>query len=73
MSSELLSKQLTPKDIDLLRKVLADAGYTGGLLPCGTRMNVPGTLLVRLFHDGMRDPRISRQNWSTVLGDKNHW
>ncbi|QFY61333.1 hypothetical protein FZ934_13545 [Rhizobium grahamii] len=53
MSSEQLPEYLTNENINLLRKVLGDAGYTGEVWPS---TNVSGRFLINLFQEGMTDP-----------------
>jgi hypothetical protein len=57
MSSETSTKYLTSQDLNVLQRVLRNAGYTEDMLFDRPRpFNVAAKLLVRLFQAGMTDP-----------------
>ncbi|KQV79271.1 hypothetical protein [Rhizobium sp. Root1220] len=67
MSSEHPSKSLTAANLDLLRKVLTKAGYTGEFLLDGPT-DVAAKLLIRLFQSGVRDPAVLKTELERRFG-----
>jgi hypothetical protein len=55
MSSTLAPRLLTASDLDVLRKVLTDAGYSSDVLS-GTSTGTAAKVLISLFQAGMADP-----------------
>ncbi len=55
MSSALAPRLLTASDLNVLRKVLTDAGYSCDVLT-GTSTGTAAKVLIKLFQAGMSDP-----------------
>ncbi|MDM9649300.1 hypothetical protein [Rhizobium sp. S163] len=55
MSSTPSSRLLTASDLNVLRKVLTDAGYSSDVLT-GTSTGTAAKVLISLFQSGMTDP-----------------
>ncbi|KQV79627.1 hypothetical protein [Rhizobium sp. Root1220] len=61
------SKNLTAANLDLLRKVLTETGYTGELLAEGPT-DVAAKSLIRLFQNGVRDPAVLKTELERRFG-----
>ncbi|MCS0459553.1 hypothetical protein [Rhizobium favelukesii] len=55
MSSEKLTRFLTSDDLNVIQKILTDAGYSGHVWET-TPPNAAAKLLIRLFQEGMTEP-----------------
>ena len=57
MSSAISAKYLTSEDLNMLQRVLSDAGYTDSILIEQPRpFNLAAMLMIRLFQEGMTAP-----------------
>lgn len=57
MSSEINTANLKSKDLKMLQEVLVSCGYKGKISAnAGREFIVAATLIIRLFHQGLREP-----------------
>jgi hypothetical protein len=56
MSSNRSTKFPTNEDLDILRRVLKDEGYTDSIFSDPRTSGIAGMLLIRLFQEGVRNP-----------------
>jgi hypothetical protein len=67
MSSTLAPRSLTASDLNVLRKVLTDAGYSSDVLT-GTSTGTAAKVLINLFQAGMTDPLELRKELESRFG-----
>lgn len=56
MSSNRSTTFPTSEDLDMLRRVLKDEGYTDSIFSDPRTSGIAGMLLIRLFQEGVRNP-----------------